>query len=115
MKRNDWLFLVNALLFVDICSIAALGLLLAFVIPSGHGSFGANYFLGVHRHAWGDFHLYLSLTLLVLVFVHLWLNWKWIVQTTRRYFGDYWKKALGWLSCAWLPILIIGWIVIKLS
>ncbi|MFP3871024.1 MAG: DUF4405 domain-containing protein [Syntrophobacteria bacterium] len=113
MKRNDWRFLVNTLLFVDICSIAALGLLLAFVIPRGFS--GAKNFLGLHRHEWGDFHLYLSLTLLVLVSAHLWLNWKWITQATNKYFGDYWKKALWWLSCAWLPVLIIGWLLMKLS
>ena len=115
MKRNDWQLLVNTLLFVDISSTAVLGLLLAFVIPSGNGPHGEKHFLGLYRHAWSDFHLYLSLTLIVLLVVHLWLNWTWVAQMTRKYFGEQWKRALCWLSCAWLPVLIIGWILIKLS
>jgi len=32
MKKNDWMYFVNVLLFVDICSVFAIGLLLALVI-----------------------------------------------------------------------------------
>ena len=73
MKMNDWKYLADTLLFVGICSLAVTGLLLAFVIPSGKGPEASKYFLGIHRHAWGDIHLYVALSLLAILVLHIWL------------------------------------------
>jgi hypothetical protein len=105
MKKNDWKYLLDSLLFVNICSLAAIGLLLAFVVLAGKGSYSDKYFLGLHRHDWGDLHLYLSLFLLALLILHIWLNWTWIIQSTKRYFGAKWEQALLALSFAWLLVL----------
>lgn len=113
MKKNDWMYFVNALLFVDICSILTIGLLLAFVIPSGRGQYAEKYFIGLHRHDWADLHFYLAIFLVGLLILHVWLNWKWVAQSTRRYFSNRWKKALLCLSCAWLVVLVFGWIMMK--
>lgn len=113
MKRNDWKYLLDSLLFVNISSIAAIGLLLAFVIPAGKRPHAEKYFLGLHRHDLGDFHLYLSLSLLVLLVLHIWLNWTWVVQSTKRYFANRWKKVLWGLSCAWFVVLLFGWVMMK--
>jgi hypothetical protein len=95
MKKNDWKYLIDALLFVDLCSLAAIGLLLAFVIPSGKAaSESSKFFIGLHRHDWGDIHLYLSLLMLGLVILHVWFNWTWVVNSTKGYFGKRWGKAL---------------------
>lgn len=56
MRKNDWKYLFDALLFVDLCSLAVIGLLLAFVIPSGKAApETAKFFMGLHRHHWGMF------------------------------------------------------------
>ena len=70
------MYFVNILLFVDICSVLAIGLLLALVIPSGRGRYTEKYFIGLHRHDWSDLHFYLALFLVVLLILHVWLNWK---------------------------------------
>ena len=114
MKKNDWNYLLSALLFVDVCSLLAIGLLLAFVIPSGPRRYAERYFLGLHRHDWADLHLYLALLLIGLLVLHLWFNWTWVIQSTRRYFSDRWKKALFGLSCAWVIVLVFGWVLMKL-
>jgi hypothetical protein len=44
MTKNALKYFVTALLFVDLSSIAVLGLLLAFVIPSGRTSMEAKVF-----------------------------------------------------------------------
>jgi hypothetical protein len=36
--------------FIDMSSIAVLGILLGFIIPKGKGHLSNNYFLGLHRH-----------------------------------------------------------------
>ena len=111
MNKHILKYLVDALLFIDMCSIAAIGLLMAFVIPSGQRAGGEKYFLWLHRHDWGDIHLYLSVFLLVLLILHLWLNWTWITASTRTLFGDQWKKILWGFACAWLVVLFLGWII----
>jgi hypothetical protein len=115
MRKNDWKYLIDALLFVDLCSLAVIGLLLAFVIPSGkEAPEAAKFFLGLHRHDWGDIHLYLSLLMLGLVVLHVWLNWTWVVNSTRSYVGEQWQKALWALCGAWILVLFFAWAVVKL-
>ena len=114
MKKNDWKYLIDSLLFVDICSIGVIGLLLAFVIPTGQGPDASKYFMGLHRHEWGDIHLYLSLFMLALLILHVWLNWTWVVHSTKSYVGEYWQKALWSLAGAWVVVLLLAWIIVKL-
>jgi hypothetical protein len=111
MQRNALRYAVDALLYAHLSAALVVGLLLAFVIPRGRG--GNKYFLGLHRHEWGDVHLYLSLVLVALVAIHLVLNWSWVTRITERMFkgrGVLWLLALGWL-----PLLAVCWLVAYLA
>ena len=60
--RTDWKYAVDTLMFLCVLGLVATGLLMAFVIPEGRVETGqSKYFLGLHRHQWGDIHLDLSL------------------------------------------------------
>jgi hypothetical protein len=111
MKKNAFKFIIDVLLFIDICSISAIGLLLGFVIPKGNVHPAGNRFLGLHRHEWGDIHLTLGLFLAVLLILHLSLNWSWIIHSCERYFGTQWKNFLYLLSGAWFILLVLFWII----
>ncbi len=113
MKKNTLKYFIDVTIFIDMCSVTAIGLLLGFVIPKG--SSVDKYFLGLHRHEWGDIHLYLALFLLMLLIFHVWLNWSWIMNATRRYFGERWKHALYAFSFGWVAVLFVSWIAVKLS
>ena len=115
MTRNDLKYFVTALLFVDLCSIAVLGLLMAFVIPSGNVPMEAKVFLGLHRSKWADIHVTLSLILLGLVAWHVWLSRDWVTGATKKLFGEQWKRALWVLSGAWLVIVFVAWVIVKLK
>ncbi len=113
MQRNTLKFIVDALLFVSLSTTAVVGLMLAFLIPSGSKvPQGEKYFLGLHRHSWGDLHLALALIFLCLLALHIVLNWSWVIGSTQRYFGERWKHFLLALCGAWLLVLIVSWIVI---
>lgn len=114
MKRNDWKYLIDALIFVDMCSIAAIGMVLAFVVPGGKGPDASKIFMGLHRHDWGDIHFNLALLLIGLLVLHVWLNWAWVINSTKATFGDRWKKALWSLSGAWIFVLFLSWLIVKL-
>ena len=107
-QKNVFKFWIDSLLFVNMLSVVMVGVLLAFVIPSGR-SYAGKYFLGLHRHEWANIHLYLSIFLVVLLCFHVWMNLTWIVQSTRRYFGERWKQFLGVLSGAWIVVIFICW------
>lgn len=98
------------MLFLDLCSIAVIGLLLAFVIPSGKNPDASKFLLGLHRHDWGDIHLTLSLVFLGLLALHIWLNWSWVAGSARSYFGESWRKALWALCGAWVLVICVAWL-----
>jgi len=72
-----------------------------------------KYSLGLLCHEWGDIHLYLSLFFLVLLFFHVWFNWAWIVNSTKRYFGENWRNVLWGFSVGWIVVLVVGWIAVQ--
>jgi hypothetical protein len=113
MQRNFVKYLIDVLLFIDLVSVSVVGILLGFIIPRGRGPDGSKFFLGLHRHQWGNLHLYLSLLLLVLLVVHLWLNWTWILCTSKRVFAERWKKGLFLILGSPLLVLTLGWLMFR--
>jgi len=106
MKKADWQYLVDTLLFICIVGIALIGILLAFFIPKGPSALeSSKYFLNLHRHQWGNIHLYLSLTFIFLVIIHLTLDWKWIKARANQIFKKGWKTAL--ISTVLISIFVI--------
>jgi hypothetical protein len=95
LSRTDWKYLVDTLMFLSLLGIVAIGLLVAFVIPEGPAELGGSkYFLGLHRHQWGDIHLALSLAFSAFALVHILLAWSWIKGKAAAVFGRAWKAAL---------------------
>jgi multisubunit Na+/H+ antiporter MnhB subunit len=111
MKKADWQYLVDSLMFICIAGIAMIGILLAFFIPQGPSSpESSKYFLNLHRHQWGNIHLYLSIAFVLLVIIHLTLDWKWIKARAGQIFKRGWKMALISTALASLLVLFFFWI-----
>jgi len=80
------------------------------VIPKGPTApESAKYFLGLHRHQWGNIHFYLSITFTVLVIIHLILSWKWIKAKARQIFKGRWDTALILTAIASILVLFLFW------
>lgn len=106
MKESDWRYLVDALLYVCLAALAAIGALMGFVIPEGPVSAGGTkHFLGLHRHQWGDIHAWLSLVFVVVLVVHLILSWKGIAAKARQVFKQAATPAL--IAVGLLPFLLL--------
>jgi hypothetical protein len=98
MDRNKLNFVVDSLMFMTIGTIGFIGILMGFVIPKGEGALSEQKYLwNLHRHDWGNIHLYLSLIFLGLLIVHIILHWSWVKGTIGRYFGN--------MSFAWAYIV----------
>lgn len=106
MRKTDWQYLVDTLLFICMFGIALIGIFLGFIIPEGPSAQpSSKYFLNLHRHQWGNIHLYLSLTFICLVIIHLTLDWKWIKTKAVKIFKERWKTAL--ISTALVSIFVV--------
>ena len=108
-------FLVDVLLYAALSSIAATGFVLGVVVPPGRGRGGDRYFLGLHRHEWGDIHSFFALLLLVLLAVHLVLNWGWVAGMAKKTLGPRWQRRLGLISASWIAILALSWLLVRCS
>jgi len=109
MKKSDWQYLIDSLLFICILGIVFIGFFLGLVIPKGPSvAESAKYFLGLHRHDWGNIHFYLSIAFTVLVFIHLIFSWKWIKSKAKQIFKKAWQTSLFMLLLLGLftPLLI---------
>ena len=110
MKKTDWQYLVDTLLFLCIVGIAFIGFLLGLFIPKGPTApESAKYFLWLHRHQWGNIHFYLSITFTVLIIIHLILSWKWIKAKARQIFKGRWATALILTAIASFLVLFLFW------
>jgi len=110
-SRTDWKYLIDTLMFLSLLGVTLIGLLMAFVIPEGRLEAGqSKFFLGVHRHQWGDIHLYLSLAFAALVIVHVVLAWGWIKGKARCLFGRAWAAAIGLTVLAAVLVPALFWL-----
>jgi hypothetical protein len=89
MSRTAINFVVDAVAFAAFLFLATTGVLMRTVLPPGSGHFSTLW--GMDRHAWGDVHFWIAVTLTSAVALHLFLHWRWIVSTAcghpRRRFG----------------------------
>jgi hypothetical protein len=106
MKDSDWRYLVDVVLFVCLGGMTLIGILLGLVIPAGPASSEASkYFLGLHRHQWGNVHAYLSIAFVVLTIVHIVFNWKWVTAKTSQIFKK--RPAPILVAAASVPFLVL--------
>jgi hypothetical protein len=95
MKRSDWQYLIDSLLFITIIGIVFIGFLLGLVLPEGPSvSESSKYFLRIHRHDWGHIHFYLSIAFTTLLIIHLFLSWRWIKGKAKQIFKNSWSTLL---------------------
>ena len=113
MKKNTFKYIVVVALYVCTCALAVIGLILAYAAPGGGP--GPHTFLGIHRQRWMDFHLSLAAVLVLLLAFHVGLGWSWIVQTTRRHFGELWLRFLWFVGFGWVIVLFAGWFYFLVS
>jgi hypothetical protein len=81
MKKPLWNLFIDALMALQIGALAGIGFLIKFVLVPGeernvvYGRGTALYFLGLERHEWGTIHLWIGLSLLAFLVLHIILHW----------------------------------------
>jgi|Deesub1362B_J571_1020462.scaffolds.fasta_scaffold00042_81 hypothetical protein len=112
MSRTDWKYLIDTLLFICLVGIALIGLFLGLVIPKGPAvAESSKYFLGLHRHQWGNIHFYLSLGFICLVVIHLILSWSWIKGKAHQMFKKAWPLVLVGTMVVAILVIVVFWLL----
>jgi len=110
MKKSDWQYLVDTLLFLSVVGIALIGLLMGLVIPKGPTApESTKYFLGLHRHQWSNIHFYLSIAFIVFVIIHILFSWKWIKNKSQQIFKKRWNTALIFMAIVSVLLIFLFW------
>lgn len=111
MKKTDWKYLVDTLMFLCIVGIVFIGALMGFVLKEGPVKDETQkYFLGLHRHQWGDIHLCLALAFTAFLVIHLIFEWSWIKGKARRLFKKNWNFVLPLTLIASIAIVFFFWL-----
>jgi hypothetical protein len=111
MKKSDWQYLVDTLLFICMFGIAFIGILMGFFLAEGPTiRESEKYFLGLHRHQWGEIHLCLSLVFIFLIILHLVLAWSWIKGKAQALFKYRWRKVLSLTVLGSILLIFVFWV-----
>lgn len=93
---------LNLMLYLSLCVMVGTGLLMAFrLIPGSRGGGGLEV-LGWNRHQWGDLHTWVSYIFILLIVIHMAINWLWLLRVAAQ--GRIWRIVLGLLA----GIAIVG-------
>ena len=84
MKRTTINFIVDLASFLVLLVLSVSGIILA--LPHKHGP-NETRPMGLGRGQLGDIHLWLGITFIVLMLVHLVLHWGWITCYLKSLFG----------------------------
>jgi len=105
--KNVLNYIIDTLIAILFFALAFIGILLGFFIPKGSEAPGyEKYLWGLHRHSWGDLHLYISLAFIVLVLLHIILHWDWLMSCTRRRFP---RSFIVWILIVLAASVLLVW------
>ena len=120
-------YITNTLSFLALFGMISTGLILKFILPPGSGRMRGKGFgggkpvltwLGQSRHEWGDWHFYISIAFLVLMAIHIILNWNWIrvnAWGTRQHPQSWLRKSLSILIVIFILCAIFVPFMIKVQ
>jgi hypothetical protein len=81
MQNNTLRRYVDILLYTGFCFVTGSGLLIRYRLPPcSKGGDHGQLLLGMDRHAWGEWHLWVAYGVLALLIIHLVLNFKFIMN-----------------------------------
>lgn len=79
-------FIIDILMFLDFLIVSVSGLVLWKILPRGSGKTGQEFIL--LRENWLFIHDWSSVFLVLIVIIHLVINWKWVVCAGKTWFRD---------------------------
>lgn len=111
INKSNLNFIIDAILLILLSGILGVGLLIKYVLLTGHEKvelFGANIeqtIFGLDRHQWGDIHLYVGFAFLILMILHIIFHWRMILSMFNKLFEKLVLKKT--LSSVFLSVCVL--------
>ena len=100
---NFWVDLATAVMFAGLLGS---GMIMKWILPPGTcDAPGVKVWLGHSRHWWGDIHFWIAVTMLLLMIVHIWLHWNWVLSVWGRLIGPA-RSPKTWAAAGAMVLLI---------
>ncbi len=84
MNRMKLKLLIDILMFLDLLVVAVSGFVIWFVYPTNSGSGRAGALFLLTRFQWLGIHNWVAVVFVILLLVHLFLNFPWIKSRFRK-------------------------------
>ena len=86
MKNAKINYIIDSLALVAFSVVAFSGLAIKFFMPGGVRQGRFQEFLGVQKSVWSQIHDWFGILLIVMILLHLFLHWEWIMRMTKKMF-----------------------------
>ena len=85
MNKNKIYYFLDIIMFLLFIVVAISSVALYF-LPSGVRRGSWQLFWGVSKSDWLFVHKWAGIVLIILMFIHFLLHWRWVLETTKNYF-----------------------------
>lgn len=121
MKKTTVLYLIDAIMLLQLALISGIGFLTRIVLVPGFKRLHSDWIypstevIGLNRHQWNDIHFYLAILFLCTLMVHIILHFKSIYCFCNRWLQKSRKpKAIFYLFMVFILILIFWPMALRL-
>jgi hypothetical protein len=106
VKRATFISLTDVIGFIAFVFLTSSGILLYYLLPPGSGRWAQIWEMS--RHEWGAIHLWLAVLFFILMALHLFTHWRFIVGLFKGHIreGERLRTALGMLGL--LAVLLLA-------
>jgi len=94
LNRTKTNYLIDLILTVLFISVVSTGLFIYFFMPLGIPRGGQLVYIGLMKTTWIWIHSRAGILMAALTIIHLISHWRWIIYTTRSFFGKGKKSSL---------------------
>jgi len=112
VSRTALNFWINLATLAAFCVLLGSSMIMKWILPPGTcDEAGVKVWLGHSRHWWGDIHFWAAMLMLILIIVHLWLHWGWVLSTWQRFLGGL-RAARSWAALLTLAgVIAVPWVI----
>lgn len=86
MNKAKINYIIDFMTFVSFIFTAVSGLAIFFFMPSGVRQGRLQEFMGIQKGTWSAVHDWFGIIFVILVIMHFFLHWNWIVCMTKNFF-----------------------------
>lgn len=104
--RSRLNFFVDVVAFIALVILTSTGVIMRFILPPGSGRWLA--LLGMDRHQWGSIHFAAALAFLVILLVHFFLHWRWILSVLRGGRSEYSGGRFGLGVVGFFAVILLA-------